>query len=483
MKRFLILSAATLLIFSVAVAARGEERTPAVTFKNITIDTAGDQDYDLNDDTITSAAHTRVTVDDTVIETDSLSYSAGQNRITAAGNVRVSRSFMTLTADRLSLDLKTGWMEASGTVRYLSATENYQAETIRYNVKQMTGVMGPLRGVVQGWPRDFYLTGEEARMSEGVTVILNAELTRCPLKDYPEYSFASRRLVVNGNNIHMEQVFFKFFGKKAGYLPRLIIQGVSVPHIDLTANQCEEIDLNREEKTAVAEGKIDKVRVDPRFRIKVNPIDKPSVISAGRIYTLNRYSEEVDLNFDSRGIFSILNIFQIDWPEYNLTFDGRADLAARPQKELGLAFTKKAWETAFGNWQAGLVTRWLYYERTAATYQGVYGGYRLDYQLNPDLNLGYLYLDDLSGSNGDWERLEDDFLVINNYRLGGNFLYSLTVPLSLHYVIVCRGYYGLERNSWTSQKVLFSREVGSVKMGLGWDFAKDFIELQFRMSI
>lgn len=347
--------------------------------------------------------------------------------------------------------------------------------------------MGPLKGVVKGSKKDFYLTGESARMEEGITVIQNVELTRSVLQEHPDYSFAGDRLVIKGNNIHMERVFFKFFGGKTMYLPRLVLQGESVPRIDLSANQGDEIDLSQmvEEANKAAEevNKSNRVEVSPRFQVAVNSFDKPSMITFGRIYTLNRYSEEIDLNFDTRGIFSLSNIFQIDWSKYNLTIDCRTDLAEHPQQEFGLAFTKKAWKTDVGNWQVGLLTRWLGYEEAGETFQGIYGGYRLDYQLNQDLNLSYLYLEDLSGTQRDWEHLEEDFLTINNYKLGGNLTYSLTVPLSPHYVIYSRGYYSLQYDSWTSQKVLFTREVGSIKMGCGWDFAKNFVELQFKMNI
>ncbi|HYH01663.1 MAG TPA: hypothetical protein VEC37_01035, partial [Bacillota bacterium] len=368
-----------------------------------------------------------------------------------------------------------------------SPAENYRSDSIHYNINQMTGTMGALKGVVKGSQKDFHLTGESARMEAGTTVIQNAELTRSTLQNHPDYSFAARRLVISGNNIHMEKVFFKFFGGKTVYLPRLVLQGEAVPRIDLSANQGEEIDLSQvvAENTKAAEtiSHSKRVEVNPRFQVAVNPFDKPSMITVGRIYTLNRYTEEVDLNFDTRGIFSFSNIFQIDWPKYNFTIDGRTDLVEHPQQEFGIAITKKAWKTDFGNWQVGLLSRWLGYEDEGETYQGIYGGYRLDYQLNQDLNLSYLYLNELNGTEQDWEHLEEDFLTINNYKLGGNLTYSLTVPLSPHYVIYSRGYYSLQYDSWTSQKVLFSREVGSIKMGCGWDFAKNFVELQFKMNI
>lgn len=513
LKQFLTLNIALSLILGLAWAAWGAE---AFTFKNVSIETLGNQRYDLDTNTITIADHVRITVDDTIIEADSLIYYGNQNQIAAGGNVRMMKSAqITLTADRLELDMNTDWLEASGAVQFVSPNENYRSETIRYNLRQMTGSIGPLQGVIPGWPKDFYLTGEEAEMNEGATIISSAGLTRCPRRDgRPDYVFAARRMVVKGEDIYMERVVLKIFGIPVLYLPRMVLQGEAAPRIDLSANQGEEIDLSKlvakNEQSAAPKGKTqpiqgngadstraggteeepvvpgrrrEAVQVSPQFEISIYPVDKPSVITVGRIYSWGRHSDEVDLNYDSRGTFSLSDTYQTDWEKYNLTIDGKSDLADQPQQELGMAFTKKAWKTSYGNWQIGVTARWLYSRKADGVYEGIYGGYRLDYQLNPDLNLSYLYLSDISGAKHHWELLERDFLVINNYRLGGNCIYSLNIPLSPHYFIVNRGYYSLGNYSWTSQATLFVREVGSLRMGFGWDFAKNLLNLTFKLSL
>jgi hypothetical protein len=340
--------------------------------------------------------------------------------------------------------------------------------------------------MIRGSPKNFYLTGEKAELTTGTTIISSAELTRSPWLEHPDYVFVAPKMVLKGNDIYMEHVVLKMFGVPVMYLPRMVLQGADAPQINLTASQGEEADLSRVvDKTGQSVASIPKtntIHVSPRLQVSINPVDKPSVITAGRIYSWNHYSDELDLNFDSRGIFSLSDIYQIDWEKFNLTIDGKTDLVTQPQQELGMAFTKKAWETDYGIWQTGLVARWLYNKRTEDTYQGIYGGYRLDYQLNPDLNLSYLYLRDLNGTPKDWERLEQDFLIINNYQLGGNFIYSLNIPLSPHFFIVNKGYYSLEQDSWTSIMADLVREVGYIRIGLGWNFTKKFVDLMFKLN-
>ncbi len=506
-------------------------------FKNITIDTMGDQKYDPIQNIITITNHARLTLDDTVVEADSLVYYENQNQIVADGNVRILRNPISLTADKFVLNTHTGWVEVTGNAQYISPIETYRSNKIRYNLNQKTGEVGELQGLVKGDPKDFYLTGKEARLSEGTTVISSAKLTRSPRKDFPDYVFDAQKMVIKGEDIYMEKVVLKLLGIPVLYLPHMDLRGEAVPRINLTASQGEEVPISRqvektkepvvsEERSNTAnqseemektppvdtsiavtdannakqieeskqspaidtsgatnsEKKSKRVHVSQIYQIKVNPVDKPSVITAGRLYSWGIYSDEVDLNYDTRGIFSLSDVYQIDWTKYNLTVDGKSDLNEEPKREAGITFTKKAWETKYGYWQTSLLSRWIYSEQKDHTCQGVYGGYRINYQLNPDLGFSYIYLTDLSGSDQDWDLLKEDFLVTNNFQLKSNFTYNLNVPLSPHYFMINKGYYSFLKNEWTSQVILFVREVDGIRMGFGWDFAKNILDLTFRLG-
>jgi hypothetical protein len=124
----------------------------------------------------------------------------------------------------------------------------------------------------------------------------------------------------------------------------------------------------------------------------------------------------------------------------------------------------------------------LYEDGTTNTYQGIDGGYRVDYQLTPDFNFSYLYIQNLSGTTEDWDQLESKFLVIDDYRLGGNFIYSMKIPLNPHYFIYNNGTYNFRNNQWVSQITGISREVDCVRIGFGWDFATNFIDLTFGLD-
>ncbi|HBE79055.1 MAG TPA: hypothetical protein DDW65_14960, partial [Firmicutes bacterium] len=491
MKRVLLTLITMFLLIKVSVLpARGDSPTQLIHFNNVTIETMGGQSYDAKKNVISNQTHTRMTIDDVVIEADSLTFYENEKRAVLSGNVILTKGVVTLTANCLTFNMNTGWLEATGNAELASLTESYRSEMIHYNMTKQTGEIGPLQGVVKGPEKDYYVTGNGASINGGTIVITPAGLTRCPRKDYPDYIFAGKRMVIQGNHVYMEKVVFKILGIPLLYFPRLAIRGEEVPRIDLSANEGNQPDLSQmisktDTSAALADPaapavKSDKVHVRPRVDFDINTNDKPSSITYGRIFSWDRYTEEADLNFDSEGIFYLTDSYQIDWSKYNLTVDGKADLNSDPKRELGVAFTKKAWKSSLGNWQVGVFSRLLYKGDSNGSYQGVYDGYRLDYQLTPDFNFSYLHLTDISGTERDWDKLEDKFLEINDYRLGGNFIYSLNIPLTPHYYIFNKGGYSLRDDEWVSQVTGLARDVDCVKIGLGWDFAKDFIELQFK---
>ena len=508
----------SIAIFTMPAFADGPMKT--IHFKNITIDTMGNQQYDSKKNTITNMSHARITLDDIIIETDSLIYNGNENLIVLDGNVILIKNTITIRADHLTLNIKTGWLEASGSIQLENPDQSFQMETLRYNLNQDTGEGGPsIQGVIKGKDKDFYVSGKNARFDGGTVIITPAGITRCPRKDYSDWIFTGKRMVSQGKHVYMEKVFLKILGIPVFYLPHMALRGESLPHINLSANQGTQPDLNDvinkskaaneqngnsntetpsgstdnpvpESNSGVSQGtspqppapKSNKVRISPRFSGEINTNDKPSRVTVGRIWEWDRYSNEVDVNFDSEGIFSLNDIYQIDWNQYNLTIDGKTDLASDPKRELGVAFTKKAWRTNLGNWQVAVFSRLLSEVRPNTTYQGVDGGYRLDYQLTPDFNLSYLYIQNLSGTTQDWEKLEKKFLVVDGFRLGGNLIYGMKLPLSPHYFIYNSGTYNLRNDEWVSQIAGIAREVDCIKFGLGWDFAKNFIDLTFRLN-
>ncbi|HEX3046773.1 MAG TPA: hypothetical protein VHY08_18610 [Bacillota bacterium] len=510
----------TISIVAFAMPALAEKPVKTIHFKNITIDTMGNQQYEPKKNIISNMSHARITLDDITIETDSLIYNGNENFVTLDGNVVLMKNPIMIRANHLTLNLKTGWLEASGSIQLENPEESFRMETLRYNLTDDTGEGGPsIQGVVKGRDKDFYVSGKNAQFDKGTVIISPAGITRCPRKDFSDYIFNGKRMVIQGKHVYMEKVIFKIMGIPLLYLPHMALRGESVPNINLSANQGTQPDLNdiinksklageaeyskdnanpsestgspaqdsnsglhQESASGPSIPKSNKARVSPRFSGEINTNDKPSRITVGRIYEWNHLSNEVDLNFDSEGIFSLNDIYQIDWSQYNLTIDGKTDLASNPKRELGFAFTKKAWKTDYGNWQLAVFSRFLSEDKSGTTFQGVDGGCRLDYQMTPDFNFSYLYIQNLSGSEQDWDRLEKKFLVVDGYRLGGNLIYGMKLPLSPHYFIYNTGTYNLRNDEWVSQIAGIAREVDCIKFGVGWDFAKNFIDLTFRLN-
>jgi lipopolysaccharide export system protein LptA len=464
-------------------AVWGDDQSAKPTFRNITIETPGNQLYDMEANTVTVPSQAKMIVDDAVIESDALIYYGNQHRAVATGNVRMTRKTVKLTADKLIFADNSGDLEATGRAQLVSPKEEYRAETIRYNLNTAKGEVGPFQGIIKNPDRDYFLHGDTAKLEPEGTEIVPAGLTRCPRKDRPDYIFIAKKMRIMGDDIYLERVVVKVLGIPVLYLPHLRLrQGEQAPRFNMDANQGDEPDIRAADSAAGTAAAPNMVRSNWLYRIEMNTA-RPSKLAVGRGWDWGRFSDHLDVEFNSQGFFSLVDGFEYNWAKYYLSVDAKTDLNAEPEREAGIALAKKSSRTKYGNWQASLLTRLLYKENNGQSYQGIYGGYRVDYQPFSLLNCSYLFLDDLTGTEREWEEyLEPDFLVIKNYRLGGNFLYNLTIPLSEHYSLANKGSYNFPDGSWTNQSLILFREVCCIRAGLGWDFAKNLIELRFRLN-
>jgi lipopolysaccharide export system protein LptA len=464
-----------------AVLGNGEPVKKVI--RNITIETPGNQIYDMETNTVFVPDHAKMSIDDVEIEADTVTYYGSKHLAVATGNVRMTRKTVKLYADKLVFSDDTGDLEASGKAHLISPHEEYRAEIIRYNLNTLRGEVGPFQGIVKNPVRDYYLHGDTAKLEPDATEILPAGLTRCPRKDRPDYIFNAKKMRIVGDDIYLERVVVRVLGVPVLYLPHLRLrQGEQAPKFNMDANQGDELELRAAESSEDMEAAPKIVRSYWLYRIEMNTA-RPSKLALGRGWDWGRYSNHVDLEFNSQGFLSLVDGFEYDWAKYYLTVDGKTDLNAEPERELGIAFTRKTLQTKYGSLQASLLARLLYKENDSQNYQGIYGGYRLDYQPFSLLSCSYVYLDDLTGTQQDWDEvIEPDFLVIKNYRLGGNLLYNLKIPLNEHYSLANKGAYNFPDSSWTSQSLILFREVCCIRAGIGWDFAKDLIELRFRLN-
>lgn len=482
-KPIIIFGLTAAMFIMVIPAVWGDNQSVKRTFRNITIETPGNQLYNMETNVVTVPNNAKMLIDDVVIESDALIYYGNKHLAVATGNVRLTRKTVELTADKLFFSDDSGDLEATGKAQLISPKEEYRAETIRYNLNTLKGEVGPFQGIVKNPDRDYFLHGDTAKLEPEATEIVPAGLTRCPRKDRPDYIFNAQKMRIMGDDIYLERVVVKVLGVPVLYLPHLRLrQGEQAPKFNMDANQGDELDIRSADSAADAAAAPKIVRSNWLYRIEMNTA-RPSKLAFGRGWDWGRFSDHVDVEFNSQGFFSLVDGFEYNWPKYYLSVDCKTDLNSEPERELGLAFSKKSRRTKYGSWQASLLTRLLYKENNGQNYQGVYGGYRVDYQPFSLLNCSYLFLDDLTGTEQEWEEyLEPDFLVIKNYRLGGNFLYNLSIPLSEHYSLANKGSYNFPVGSWTNQSLILFREVCCIRAGIGWDFAKNLIELRFRLN-
>lgn len=493
--------------------AWGAVKSPTQKLNNISIETSGEQYYDLGTNVLTAPEHVVIKMDDgVIIEADSLVYYGNKNQTVANGHVKLTKQELKLTADKLTYHDTSGEAVASGNAVLSSPKESYSSETIHYNMNTLIGNVGPFRGIVKSGGKDYYLKGATAVMEENITTIVPAGLTRCPLKEHPDYIFQCKKMWIKGDDIHLEKVTFKILGVPMLYLPRLTLrQNEEAPSVSMNSNQGDEPDLSssgpepprkvetppvksdttsgKTETTAPGKGEAPaeavkaakQTRKNWVYRIEANTA-RPMKIALGRLIRWGRYSNRFDVELNSNGFFSLVDEYGIGWQKYQLSFDAKTDLVSDPERELGITFNRKTWDTRIGKMKMGVFSRLLYTEDDSRSYQGVDGGFRFDYQPHNLVTFAYLYLKDLAGDPEDWDKIEEDFMVIKNYRLGNNVMFNTTIPLSTHYSILYKGSYNFDDSGWTSEVLGITREVCCVKAGIGWDFAKELVELRFKLN-
>jgi lipopolysaccharide export system protein LptA len=477
LKRLLTITLTLMLIFGLSVIADGVDQKK---IRNITIETAGDQIYDTKSNTVTTKEYTKMTIDDVTIEADGVIYYGNDNLTVAEGNVRLAKDTLTLTARRLAFEDQTGLVTATGDAQLMSPTEKYTSPVIHYNLKTLMGDTGGLLGVVNSSGKNYYVTGKKSEIDHDVTEITPAGLTRCPRTGHNCYIFSSKKMRLQGNDVYLEKVVIKIIGVPVFYLPHLHLrQNDEAPSFDMTANEGDGPDLSKPGGGATEIS--DKLRSRWIYKIAVNTT-RPSQLLVGRGYKWNRYFFNTKVALNSGGFFSLVDDCGIYWRKYYLTLDGKLDLNSEPQQELGLTLNRRTWDTGYGLLKLGLATRLLATKDDGQDYQGVYGALRIDYQPFSLFSCTYFYLTDLSGARRDWEKIEDDFMEPYNYRLGGNFMYNATLPLNPYYRIINKGSYNFDDSSWTSLSLGLDREVCCIKAGFSWDFAKEQVELRFKLN-
>jgi lipopolysaccharide assembly outer membrane protein LptD (OstA) len=445
-----------------------------------------------------------MTIDEVVIEADSLTYYGNDNLAVASGNVRLVKPMATLAANRptkeddasaankpvenvviltaknLTFQDKTGWVTATGDAKLASPTEQYSSPLIRYNLNTLMGEVGKLSGVATSSKKEYHVTGDKAEIDHNTTTISPAGLTRCPRTKHICYIFKSKRMRLVGNDVYLEKVWIKILGVPVFYLPHLHMkQNDQAPSISMTSNEGDEPDLSNPDDLGAGNSK--KLKKHWILKAEANTT-RASKIVVGKAYIWDRYSLHSKVELNSDQYVSLADDCGMSFGHYYLLLDGKTDLRSNPERELGLTFNRITLNTAWGLLKPGVMTRLLYTQDDRQNYQGVYSAARLDYQPFSWLSCSYFHLVDLAGSRQDWDKIEDDFMVIKNYRLGGNFMYNATIPLNPYYRIINKGSYNFKDNSWTTWSLGFDREVCCIKAGLSWDFAKEQVELRFRLN-
>lgn len=413
------------------------------------------------------------TKDGVIIQADQLIYDFNIEVAKVSGKVSLTaKDGVIITAEQLDYNGISGLVTASSGVKLTTKTAVYQTETVNYNLKDSQGSFGSLTGTINAKDRNYLVSGEKLETANGITKITNTQVTRCE-KPNPDYVFVAKETIFDGQYLHLKNVFLYIERIPVFYYPSLTldVNNKNLPSINLGQNSNDGTYIKYEFSTPLYGV------IDWHFKGELAQSDDYSDLGFG--FTINNGNTK---NYAGtyynylKGFWGIEDQFSIDTPSMLTTIDGTKDFSTNEKSQLGFSVTRKYWDSPLGKWQFGILGRRIYeYEldngqvkldknKDKMEYGGIYGGYRLDYNPHPNITLSLLHLESFAGSDyGD---------LLTDFKIGSNWIYNFTVPLSTLYSIGINGNYNSDSDPhWIHQIYQINRETCCFKVSIGWDFA------------
>lgn len=429
-----------ILIFCGSYKVTWAEATGSTEVK---IEAAGDVDYDMEANFATASKDVILTKDDTTIECQELSYNG-----------------------------KTGDVQAFGNVRITTSKFVYQTETLNYNLNQETGDLAEFKGKIKGDTRDYNFSGNDGALAGDTGTISKAVMTRC-LKSKPDYVLRANRIDYDSERVYLRGVVLRVKGIPVFYFPRLSFK--------TDDNDLPDTELDYDFKEGL------QVKVDYTGPVKHNlswhykgklSVKGTNELGAGiKYYFGSHASNRINLLYDFDGFWKSDDQFNYDTRLFNLKLDGIKEFSDFEKAELGIRLTRKYWNTPIGRWQLGILARDVYaLDSLKQEYGGTYWGYQLDYNPSRYVVLSYLRLDS-DETNEDYR----DFL--EDYKLGNNYLYDISIPLSEKYSLVLDGNYNTDfEDNWIRRFYRIKYETCCFRLLTGWNDLDDSWELKARIK-
>jgi hypothetical protein len=398
-----------------------------------------------NDDTAKTST-VKIENGEMTLEAVEINLANGTGQFEATGNVilTLKNNGLRMETGRLTYDSVTGIVQAPGLVKVIHGQAVLTINSLEYNLKNNAGSGGELQGIITGTEdgRDLNLTGKSIAIKNGVEVIEDTLVTRCP-RPNPDYVFKARRVTVDDQRIRLANVVLYIKGIPVFYLPHLTL------HTDRKEGDFPEIQLNYDNvKGAVFKEQSASVinkKLDFYTDIFIETQGKSNVgLGLGYQFT-DSVSNRVFINNDLKGSWNIKDMVTFNTPGFLIVADGLIPLSPDNERQYGVSVTRKYWQGWGGSWQLGVLARSVAKladpSDSGSEYGGTYAGYRLDYKPAANVTLSLLRLDNYAGT-GDYR----DYEVYTGF----NLLYQWNVPLSTSFDLNLSGRYNFSGTDYLS---------------------------------
>jgi hypothetical protein len=399
---------------------------------------------------------------------DGIDYDMGQNITTARKNVRLTRGDLLIMADQIVYYGKTGIVEATGNVSYKTGAVEYRTDFLTYNMLNNTGKSEAFSATIPGEPRNFNVKGQAVSFKPTGSEFSKVTITRCP-KANPDYVLSAAQVKFSGRRIQLKHVVVKVKGIPVFYLPGLIFYtNYGIPLLEPGYDPDYGYKLKYQFILA------DTQKREWNFKGELsNKGDANFGLEMGTKWGRSKNQTEF-LYYYLKNSLRLSNKYIYETNLFTVTLDGYKEFLDNEEGQLGVALTRKFWQSPVGEWQVGVLARRVIAEAAGGgDYGGTYTGIKLDYQPIKNVKLSLMGIKSYNGN--DYRDLMDDF------GTGTNLLYEVNIPLNQEYTFGLNGCYNLSDHKWyheiysiTIDSCCFRPYVGFDRTDHSWDWGIKF---------
>ena len=378
---------------------------------------------------------------------------------TASQDVVLKKGDTIIECQQLVYDGKTGAVQGSGDVKITTGKFVYRTQTLNYNLNDDLGELVKFEGKLKGESRDYYFSGDGGALAGETGTISKAVMTRCP-KPRPDYVLTANRINYDNNRVYLQRVWLKVKGIPVFFFPSLSFKtdNRDLPDVKLEYDNEDGLQVDFDYAGPVKNNR------NWHYQGGLSTKGTNRLGFGVKHYFADHLSNRVNLAYDFDNFWVVEDQVNYDNGIINFKLDGSKEFSEKEETQLGIGLTRKYWETPVGRMQFGTLARRVYaFDSSKTEYGGIYWGYRLDFNPSKHAVLSYLRLDS-NETNEDYR----DFL--EDYKLGDNFLYDISIPISSEYSLSLDGNYNPDWNgNWVNRYYRLKYETCCFRLLAGWN--------------